>query len=201
MPNMRDRELHRKGDITLRALEIINQLDELADDAIESTVNMSLKPTWGRLMINVDRKLASNHKQRQMVFKDLRQVNNLLSHLKRLGYVSGTPKKLIPMLTKEGKVKLAILQEKDVDVMPAPQAYKKIQAGNVKIVIFDLDESQRNKRNWLRNVLRYLGFKLLRRSVWQGKGELPPQLLKDLERMNIIDSIHIFTVQENNLLE
>lgn len=197
---MQEKDNYHKGDIMLHALEIIDQFNDYAERTIASTTSIGLKPTWGRLIMIADRALSDQKKQESLL-RDLRQINNLLSHLKRQGLISGNPKKIIPMLTKEGRVKLAILQEKENDALPSTKSYSTIEAGHLTIVIFDLDESQRKKRNWFRNVLRYLGFTLLRRSVWQGRNKLPQELLDDLKKLEIVDSIHIFTVQPNNLLE
>ena len=64
------------------------------------------------------------------------------------------------------------------------------------IVIFDIPERERRKRNQLRRELVYLGFKKLQQSVWIGQTQIPEEFIKELKEKDILPYIHIFSVEK-----
>lgn len=64
------------------------------------------------------------------------------------------------------------------------------------IFIFDIPEKEKLKRNNLRIELICLGFKLLQKSVWLGKGPLPLEFIEYLNKYDLINYIHIFTIKQ-----
>src|SRR3989338_825438 len=69
------------------------------------------------------------------------------------------------------------------------------------IISFDIPEKFRRKRDWLREVIQNLGFKMVHKSVWVGNIKLPEQLIFDLERVNILEFIEIFEVTKTGTLK
>ncbi len=67
------------------------------------------------------------------------------------------------------------------------------KSGSNTIVSFDIPESCRVKRNWLRNQIKIFGYKMLQQSLWLGPGPLPPIFLKRLEELGIRKNVKIFT--------
>ncbi|QQG42356.1 MAG: hypothetical protein HYW15_02475 [Candidatus Giovannonibacteria bacterium] len=72
--------------------------------------------------------------------------------------------------------------------------------GILRIVIFDVPERERRKRDWLRIELVAYDFKPLQKSVWMGERPLPQEFLENLEEMNLMSNIHIFTVQNKGTI-
>ena len=64
------------------------------------------------------------------------------------------------------------------------------------IVIFDIPEKQKVKRESARIQLALLGFKMLQKSVYIGCGPLPEAFLYYLREEEILDYFHIFSIKE-----
>jgi len=60
------------------------------------------------------------------------------------------------------------------------------------LVIFDIPESERRKRNYIRYQLQKYHYEQLQRSVWYGPGPLPKEFLLHLEKINVRKNILIF---------
>lgn len=86
-------------------------------------------------------------------------------------------KKTIWSITRKGLEKLKILKKKNRKTLIN---YSKEKSDKLIIVIFDIPEKERHKRNWLRSVLVSLDFKFLQESVWIGKTKIPEEFLNDL---------------------
>jgi hypothetical protein len=67
------------------------------------------------------------------------------------------------------------------------------------VVIFDIPEKWREKRNWLRLVLIELGYAMLQKSVWKGEYSIPEQLLIDLKNLSLLPYVKFFTAE--NMVE
>ena len=72
--------------------------------------------------------------------------------------------------------------------------YEKIPSKTEIILIFDIPENLKSKRNWLRSALKNIGFRMVQKSVWSGKNRIPKLFLKDLERLALLQYIDIFWV-------
>jgi DNA-binding PadR family transcriptional regulator len=66
----------------------------------------------------------------------------------------------------------------------------------IRIVIFDIPEEKRGYRDWFRQELYLLEFKLLQKSVFIGKYPLPQSLIKEIDNHNLTPYVFIFTVKE-----
>lgn len=132
------------------------------------------------------------------IFKANVRYSNLLSKLKNDGLIkkTGSRHKSIIKITRKGLEKLKILKEKT----SPPIFYNSAKQDNIVIVIFDIPEKDRRKRDWLRSVLKHLRFKMVQKSVWIGKSKIPKQLLKDLRDEVIIDFVEIFEITKTGSL-
>lgn len=83
---------------------------------------------------------------------------------------------------------------------PKP-VYSSKPSSELKIVVFDIPESMRWKRQWLRTALAGLEFQMLQKSVWVGKNLLPEDFILDLEITNIHPYVHIFAVTRGGTLK
>ncbi|MBU2101691.1 CRISPR-associated endonuclease Cas2, partial [Patescibacteria group bacterium] len=118
--------------------------------------------------------------------------SSMLSYLKKDGLIDKKEGKW--RITKGGRDKLGKYVKK-----PRPN-YPRTQSDNLKIIAFDIPEDKRNKRAWLRSALKNMGFKMIQQSMWAGKRNISRQFLDDLNRMEIIQYVDIFTVTKSGSL-
>ena len=84
---------------------------------------------------------------------------------------------------------------------PMPKGeYPKEKSDTATIVTYDIPQSQRRFRDWLRNELVGLGLTMLQRSVFVGKVKIPKELIEDLSRMHLIDYVEIFEITKQGTL-
>lgn len=68
------------------------------------------------------------------------------------------------------------------------------------IIAFDVPESEKKKRDWLRVELRCLGFTPIQKSVWFGPSPLPEKFLKSLSELNILSCVKFFRATETDFV-
>ncbi len=70
--------------------------------------------------------------------------------------------------------------------------------GKWRIVIFDIPEEKRNYRNFLRNILRWFGFRELQKSVWVFPYDIRGKIkeLFKIQGLKIEDDVRFLTVDE-----
>ncbi len=68
------------------------------------------------------------------------------------------------------------------------------------VIIFDIPEKERYKRDVLRMELVALGFKQTQKSVWTGCTSLPKLFLEYLRDQNLLSYVRIFSVKESGTL-
>jgi DNA-binding transcriptional regulator PaaX len=64
------------------------------------------------------------------------------------------------------------------------------------ILIFDIPESKRKVRNWLRNQLKDWNFTMIQMSVWKGDGPVSQDFLDYISLLGIKRCVKIFKVQK-----
>jgi len=64
------------------------------------------------------------------------------------------------------------------------------------MIIFDIPESQRSKRDWLRYQIKQLHFVQIQKSVWNGPSPLPVGFLDYLEEIKIRDNVKVFSLRK-----
>ena len=67
------------------------------------------------------------------------------------------------------------------------------------IIAFDIPETQKKRREWLRVELRNLGFEMLQRSVWFGPAPLPADFIDSLKFLKILSHIKFFEAKEADI--
>lgn len=72
--------------------------------------------------------------------------------------------------------------------------------GILRLVIFDVPERERKKRDWLRLELIACDFKPLQKSVWMGNRPLPQEFLENLAELNLLSNVHILTVRNKGTI-
>lgn len=97
----------------------------------------------------------------------------LLNKLEQKCYIQQQQKngRIVVRLTPKGVSHLAHIREKQA-IKETPLAERTKNAHWI-IVVFDIPEEKRSKRNWIRRVLHTMGFVMLQRSVWASQTILP----------------------------
>lgn len=80
-----------------------------------------------------------------------------------------------------------------------PTRAKKYKPVNKKsrtlnLIIFDIPEKQRAKRDWLRDALKQIGYRQLQQSVWWGNCSVPFDFLSDINKYDLLDYVHILKI-------
>jgi len=68
------------------------------------------------------------------------------------------------------------------------------------IVAFDIPQSHRRTRDWLRFRLQDLGFTMMQKSVWFGAAPLPQEFIQALGRLDILRFMKFFKAEEQDVV-
>lgn len=190
-----------RGAITLAILE------KLAEVSLESTILFVayLKAGYGASYsrLNYEKnKLREKMDKTALELQAKINYSKLIYKLKREGFVKGENKnnKKYFFITEKGKSKLAKLLKRGGN-LPRRSSYQKIKGDNLIIITFDIPETERRKRDWLRSSLKELNFKIVQKSVWIGKTKIPPNFLEDLYDLKLVDCVEIFEVSKTGTLK
>lgn len=100
------------------------------------------------------------------------------------------------LLTKLGKslASRSNLLKRHLSYPVAPKSKKKI------IISFDIPESHRKYRNWLRIELAHLDFKIMQKSVWLGPAPLPKEFIEALKERELFSYLKFFEAKESQIV-
>lgn len=190
-----------RGTLTETILDVLSRGAEMTgalfDGVAGEITNFSMRPRYhsGSASSGAGTDFAASYRESKSFFA-------LLSKLKRDGFVAntGTRRKFIWHITREGRKKLAELRERTARrsvrrefPFPAPD-------GKLRIVTYDVPERERNKRLWLRGVLGEAEYELLQRSVWIGRRPLPEEFFSALRRQGILACVHMIEVGKSGTI-
>ena len=134
-------------------------------------------------------------------YVERQRLSKLIHKLKKEGLVIKKQGKLQKaaqwILTKKGRRRKQELSRKLLE----KSEYEIKDSHKIKIVIFDIPESERRKRAWLRSVLKRLKYKMLQRSVWVGRTVLPERFFQDLYARSILRYVEVFAVTKGGTLK
>ena len=85
--------------------------------------------------------------------------------------------------------------------LPRHQKYfqKKKSLKNM-IIVFDIPETAKKKRNWLRFELMNMGFAMLQKSVWFGPAPLHEDFINAIKEIGIIQHLKFFGAKEDDIV-
>ncbi len=118
----------------------------------------------------------------------------ILSRLSQQGLVvkKGIPRKTVWAISRKGAVKL---NNYPVEFeLPKPD-------GLPRLVVYDIPELEKAKREWFRGTLVSCGYKQLQRSVWLGYCPLPERLIRQIHNRGLKNKIHIVGIHKSGTLE
>ena len=64
------------------------------------------------------------------------------------------------------------------------------------VVVYDLPDSKRKERDWLRRHLQKFGYTMIQRSVWVGPSPLPPDFLKYVKSIGLLNQLRTLKLAE-----
>jgi len=189
-----------KGEKRLKVLEFIKNSVTAADELFFIfTVPYGTSFHKAEYLL---RKYREEKERREFSSRERQRFADLLYRLRKDGLVEDAKRngKILLNLTQKGKEILEKLRaKKDIAL---PDVKYKNQTDNVlKIVIFDIPESERRKRVWLCSALRDLEFTMLQKSVWTGKIKLPEDFMNDLKKLGLLSRIEIFAISKTGSLK
>ena len=123
-------------------------------------------------------------------------VASILSRLRREGLVErrGSNRTSSWVITDKGRNRLAKSNAQTQITIPSPD-------GVTRLVIFDVPERDRKKRNIIRTELVGCNFQQLQQSVWIGHNPLPEDFIELIDTLRLKNNVHIFSVKEKGTLE
>ncbi|MCX6702450.1 MAG: hypothetical protein NTW60_01105 [Candidatus Wolfebacteria bacterium] len=198
---MNDRSIYHiiliimKGENRLKILEFLEDSAHAVGDLL-FIFSLPYGSSMGRMKHLLNRR-HQEMDQQKINSQEKQRFRELLYHLRKDGLIEETKKEndRFLKLTQRGKIQLEKLRLSRSDMLPRSKyEYKKEDI--LKIVIFDIPEREKRKRNWLRAVLSNLDFKILQKSVWVGKTKLPKEFVVDLRNLNLTDYVEIFAVNK-----
>lgn len=190
-----------KGDLTLAILELVQFSASLAGDILDAITyhgyNASYKRLRGIPTIAPQRKPILQKKISQI--QERQRISKLLYKLKSEGLIKERLRdgERILEITDRGEKKIHLLRAS----RDAKPRYDTHPSNDLKIIIFDVPESERVKRFWLREALRNLNFKMLQKSVWAGKVVVPEDFFDDLRARSLLPFVEIFAVTKSGTLK
>ena len=179
-----------KGDLTRKVLEVTGEGLVTTADIITAILESGYGASVSKMDRNYRRLEASRAKE-VLHREKMKSYYNLISKLNRDGFLVAKQKNW--SLTAIGREKLRKLKKQMTERIPRKN-YSVTKSNDLTIVSFDIPEKEKRKRNWLRDTLANLDFKMLQKSVWLGKNKIPSELLNDMRKLGILDHIHIFSV-------
>ena len=122
-------------------------------------------------------------------------ISSILNRLKHEGLVikTGRPKSVRWKITPKGEGYVKNLS------LAVPEIPK--QDGIMRLVIFDVPEEERYKRDILRAELVCNNFKMLQKSVWLGTNPLPEDFIHNLDNLGLKNKVHIFSVLKSGTIK
>lgn len=194
-----------RGDFILKILETIGDLAISAVDLSDAILSSGYGASFSKLEYEFSKRQKERYTksiERNFKRQEKQKYYNLVYYLKKSGLIKEGKKdnRKIFILTKKGKEKLFSLRRRKKDELPR-FSYQKEKGDKFTIVIFDVPEIKKRKRNWLRAALKNLDFKMIQKSVWLGKVKIPKEFLDHLYKMELIDCVEIFEISKTGSLE
>ncbi len=196
--------MKRRGELTLKILEKIGEATIEMAELWEAICVAGYGASQGEILRIKEKKhseRAQSRKEREKEMRLLYKYSNLLSKLKRENCIVENKKdgRRFFTLTFLGHRKRKKLHEQLSD-SPPPPYYPHEKGTKILIVTFDIPESMRRKRDWLRAVLKNMELQMVQKSVWIGKTKIPEDFLEDLRELKLLEFVEIFEISNTGSL-
>lgn len=186
-----------RGKILLKALEILEEgiMNQL--DFFDAMLSSGYGASMGKIEYEYkkNRRISDTGKlKEENLNRRKRRLQLFLSQMKHDGLIKTSDQNL--KISDKGKQKIIGLKNRLPD-----RHYEVENSDRIVIISFDIPEKLRRKRNWLREVIKNLGFTMIHQSVWVGRVRVPKEFILDLERMRILEFVEIFEVTKTGSLK
>lgn len=191
-----------KGHLSLKMLEFIKDFADFNTDFCEAFFRSGYGASFGKLDYEFNQAQKRRHKN-EIEKEQKKKYYDLLYRLSKDGLIEAQIKnnKKIFALTKKGEDKLGKLANHFGKNLLPPNHYESEKGDKFILVIFDIPEKERRKRDWVRESLKNMGLKLAQKSVWLGKVKIPRSFLRDLHNLKLVDYVEIFEISKTGSLE
>ena len=186
-----------RGKILLKALEIIHDQAMSQVDFFAAVIAAGYGASMSALDYEYDRRQRARNIKNfhgEELKERKKRLKVFIAKMKHDGLIEELENDKVKISTK-GKEKIIQLKGKLPD-----RHYQADGRDNAVIISFDIPEKLRRKRDWLREVIRNLGFQMVHQSVWLGKVKIPKDFLEDLANLNILEFIEIFEISKTGSL-
>ena len=165
---------------------VIEKLLEFGEGTLDAFFpkNYSYAAIWRPLLgLDKKRKKVTRH-----------NLSSILYRLQQQGLVErkGQIRKSLWCVTERGMTHLAREKVKREEIQ---------KDGVTRLVIFDVPERERNKRDMIRAELVECNFQQLQKSVWIGECPLPKTFVTLIDDLQLKSSVHIFSVREKGTID
>lgn len=181
-----------------KVLNILKRLDKV--DTRSLFGHYSSKYVWQQISEMNARRVGWKQKDEiiaEQMQDELNRFYSTLSKLKKQGFIKkiNNDRRSFWCLTQAGLKKWLFLNSvKNKNLIPMKSA--SLEKEHLKVIVFDIPESRKNYRDWLRQTLINFGFRKLQKSVWIGNPKLTEDFLFKLKEYNLVNYIHIFSVKD-----
>ena len=110
-------------------------------------------------------------------------LQNSLSKLSTNGYIKKSEEKIF--ITPEGE---KFLKKKFENYKAFKNTFKK-DSPKTLIIMYDIPQEEKKKRDWFRFQLKRFGYEMIQRSVWVGPAPLPKEFINYAKSLNLHQSI------------
>ncbi|MEK9147418.1 MAG: CRISPR-associated endonuclease Cas2 [Patescibacteria group bacterium] len=119
------------------------------------------------------------------------KFSKFISYLKSRGYIQTPEIKGIKsiMITEKGMDKILLIKDKYIKL-------KKRKDKKWQMVLFDIPETERNKRNIFRLELKKLGYRNLQKSVWVSPYDVLEKTQSLIKSLSIVGNTRLLIVEE-----
>jgi len=127
----------------------------------------------------------------------------LLAKLRKEGMIKrqGIGMDAICNLTGDGLKKLINYAGKKQSLNLPKRKYIAEKSIAQTLVVFDIPESLKSYRDWIRYQLVGFGFSMLQKSVWIGAYQIPSDFIYDLRELKLLQYIHILKVAKSGSVQ
>jgi len=143
-----------------------------------------------------------NKEQEKVLVEEKRRFEKMVDYLRTQGLLvkEYRGKKKVLKITTEGKQWLGKRNGNSPASLP-PHSYDTEPSDGPIVVVFDVPETERCKRDWLRNSLKNMGLRMIQKSVWVGHIKIPKRFLEDLKSQKIGKCVEIVEIRKTGTLE
>ncbi|MBI5421214.1 MAG: hypothetical protein HZA35_02770 [Parcubacteria group bacterium] len=188
-----------RGEITKQILEFIAEGVVGSIDLLELFITSGRNSSSRRFNKALYTKSVIRN-QKEIEARIRQNFYNRMHALKKDGLIEKNESHETWQMTTKGKKRLHLFKKEMAKTPPNTQ-YPSLPSDEFKIIVFDIPEKERGKRDWLRARLVQLGFTLLQKSVWIGKKQIPEQFINDLGAYDIFNYVEILAITKQGTIK